>query len=205
MICSPNNSVYINLSIGCEFDIDEWVEISEIKVVGYDTEGDDFFILCNKHMGKFGFFLVKFDSQEFENLKFMMKYENKLEIDDCYLYILNDAKAGLRELVLSYKTIFMNIHTILSMDLNTEKDCTIIFMHESFQLWESQMSTFMLTGTQDMITLNRQGVSVSSLGFGHKKAYKDDKGDDILIHPYEGYNHLKISPNNYLLYSCQNE
>lgn len=66
------------------------------------------------------------------------------------------------------------------------------------------MSSFMLTDSQDMITLNRDGVSVSALGFGHKKAYKDDKGDDIMIHPYESYNHLKISPNNYLLYSCQN-
>lgn len=94
--------------------------------------GDDFFILCNKYLGKLGLFLLKFDSMDFQNLQFLIKYENKLDINDGYFYVLNDKESGVRELVLSYKTIFMNIHTILSLDLNTNKDCTIIFMHESF-------------------------------------------------------------------------
>ena len=134
LICSPSNSLYVNLSIneGVEFDIDDKIEISQIKLIGYDSQGDDFFILCNKYLGKLGLFLLKFDSTHFENLQFLIKYENKLDIDDGYFYVLNHLQSGVRELVLSYKTIFMNIHTIISLDLNTEKDCNIIFMHESF-------------------------------------------------------------------------
>lgn len=64
-----------------------------------------------------------------DGLMFLVKYKNKLDIGDCNIFV--NRMDGLKELVLSYKTIFVNTYNIVIMDLATSNDATIA-RHESF-------------------------------------------------------------------------
>ena len=45
-------------------------------------------------------------------------------------------------------------------------------------------------------------MQVLSLGSVEKRAVKDDKGMDRMIHSLESYNFLKVDSNNFLLFEC---
>jgi len=59
-----------------------------------------------------------------------------------------------------------------------------------------------LSENKDFVTLNKEGLQVLSLGSQEKRALKDSKGMDLMIHSLEAYNYLKIDPGNYLLFEC---
>ena len=92
-----------------------------------------------------------------------MKLKNKLDIADASVSFNNVGSAS-RELVIAYKTIYINIFTIIVLDISTEKDKTLLFRHESFQLWESDIIGIMLKLNKDFISINKDGMHVVSLG-----------------------------------------
>ena len=61
----------------------------------------------------------------------MIKHKNKLDIEDANIAI-NIRSPYSRELVVSYKTIFINTFTIIVLDITTEEEKTLLFRHESF-------------------------------------------------------------------------
>ena len=69
---------------------------------------------------------------------FLIKWKNKSDIGDPYMCILEDEKTGIRELIISYKVIYINVYRIESMDISINEDQRMLFRHESFQLWESE-------------------------------------------------------------------
>lgn len=96
------------------------------------------------------------------NFKWILKWKNKLDIADADLFIIRNKGSDYRELVISYKTIYINTYNVKVIDI-TVKDSTL-FRHESFQLWESECMGFLLQKKKDFITLSKSGLNILALG-----------------------------------------
>lgn len=67
--------------------------------------------------------------------KFFIKYKNKLDIGDTDISVLRDVKNQVKELIISYKTIYINTYNIIVLDISdkiTADENNVIFRHESF-------------------------------------------------------------------------
>ena len=213
MIASSDDCIYLNLSGNKkqEIDIDQEFMISDIKCVINDR--GNFFLLANKTRGKLGLFLIRMDekypmimdrstgSQQL-NGEFIIQEGNKLNIADANLFVLSNDRQGYRELILSYKTMYINTFNCNVIDLC---DKTIIFRHESFQLWESKIKGFLTTATHDFVTLSKDGIAIIALGNESRK-FKDKDQRDIKLHSLESTNYLKLEQNNHILFQdCNNQ
>ena len=119
------------------------------------------------------------------------------------MYILRtEGSDGLKELIISFKTIYINTYNIVCMDITTDEEQLMIFRHESFQLWESECTGFLLNKNKDFVTLGKAGMEVLSLGSKDKRTIVDKDGVDRMIRSLEAYNFLKVDKNNYLLFEC---
>lgn len=76
-----------------------------------------FYILANKYDEKLGFFLIKMSDSDTDNRTFLTKYKNKLDIGDASVSVLRDRDKGYKELVISYKTIYINTYNVHVMDI----------------------------------------------------------------------------------------
>lgn len=54
--------------------------------------------------------------------KFLMKWKNKLDIGDPNMVILRNFETKIKELIISYKTIFMNTYNVICMDISTDSE-----------------------------------------------------------------------------------
>jgi len=98
--------------------------------------------------------------------KFLIKWKNKLDIGDTNVQVLRNEQKGklIKEIVIGYKTIFLNTYNVMLMDISEEKQNAIIFRHEGFQLWESASSGFLLDQSKDYVLLNNKGIQILALG-----------------------------------------
>ena len=78
-----------------------------------------------------------------------------------------------------------------------------MFRHESFQLWESHVSSALISKNNDFVTLNKDGINVFALGSRDKRPIMDVEGQQRMIHSLESCNYLKLSPSNNLVFACQ--
>jgi len=90
-----------------------------------------------------GFFVLKFMEHDPNQIKFLMRDKNKLDIGDANIFI-NYRSEYSRELVISYKSIYINTYTIAVLDIVVDTDKALLFRHESFQLWESEIQGLLL-------------------------------------------------------------
>ena len=81
-----------------------------------------------------------------------------------------------KEIVISFKTIYLNTYNIFVMDVTRDDEKTIIFRHESFQLWESEIMGVLLSSTKDFVTINRDGINVVALAEIDKRPVEDAFG-----------------------------
>lgn len=129
--------------------------IKRVKSVAYDAEEGAFYIMCNWFAEKLGFYVVKVDPMIDLEGKFLVKWKNRLDMDDAYVSILRDAISGLKELVIAFKIIYENIYSIFVLDISVEDSETVQFRHDSFQLYESNCSAILLNNpTRDFIHCN---------------------------------------------------
>lgn len=63
---------------------------------------------------------------------FILRWKNKLDISDAQVNIVRNPKLMYKELVFSYKTIFMNTFTVSVIDISSIQNFAPIFRHESF-------------------------------------------------------------------------
>ena len=103
----------------------------------YDEEESFYYILSNKFEEKLGFFIIKIEEMNPKNYKFLIKWKNKLDIGDANIFVLRhsnrDRSQHYKELVISYKTIYINTYNVTVMDIsNPDSDQTTLFRHESF-------------------------------------------------------------------------
>lgn len=116
-------------------------------------------------------FIIRFDEADPANSCFFMKYKNKLDITDADIAVLRCEKNKFKELILSYKTIHSNIYTVMVVDISRETPWPL-YKHESFQLWESQITAFFIPKNREYVMINRDGLSVISLGSEGKRSVK---------------------------------
>ena len=207
MISSNKDCIYTNMLTNKDIDIDEKFDIQAIKEVKYDHEENSFYILANKLGGKLGFFVIKMQASAPENYKFLVRWKNKLDIDDTKIVVLRDRKKGYKELCISFKTIFINTFNVMILDMKQDPKYSknsIIFRHESFQLWESKCDSALLSKNNDFIIINRDGINVLALGSVDKRPIKDVEGNDRVMHSLEAYSYLKLDPSNSIVFANQN-
>jgi hypothetical protein len=201
IVSSPEDGIYLNLKRNEEKDIDELFSISNIKEIIFEPIKKEFFILVNKFNEKLGFYLIKFDEQNVHNFKFIIKHANKLDMGDANVAV-NYRSDFCRELVISYKTIYINIYTIIVLDITSDHDKTLLFKHESFQLWESEIQGILLESNKDFISINKDGIHVVSLGSNPRRPLEDGNGVMRMLHSLESMNFLKLDATNFINFAC---
>ena len=192
----------INLKYKKEYDLDRFFGISAIKnVLWYDSH---FYILANKRDEKLGTFLIKIHElnimkdaeQAQKEHMFILNLKNRLCIDDVDMYVLKDKNR--RQLVVSHKTQYINIYSVLVIDLLNEE---VVFRHDSFNLWETKIMSFLNDATLDYVSLSERGMGVLGLSTQFlTKRVKDDNGDMHQVHSLASCEYLKLNPRNHLLF-----
>lgn len=174
----------------------------------FDNEDKHIYIISNKHGGKLGFYIKKINmmnpfADRGENKGFIVNWNRNLDIGDASIFILRDQAKGYKEIVVSYKTIFINVYNILVLDQRHRSGQALMYRHESFQLWESQISGTLIHATNDFVTINRDGVMIFALGSISKRPIQDSVGDMRMIHSLESMSYLKLDQTNLLVFANQ--
>lgn len=134
MISTHEDSIYLNFQDGSkkkEIDIDVRYNIGMIREIVYDSISKYFYILCNNYNEKLGVYILGFRESDLSDHRFLMRDSNKLDIGDANIVINRRNDAG-SELVLSFKTIYINTYTIMVLDIDLNAKRSLIFRHESF-------------------------------------------------------------------------
>lgn len=133
LVASQEDCIYINLKDQIEVDVDRNYSVSAIKEIIYDHEDGVFYMLANKFEEKLGFFVFTLQEKDPYQSKFYIKYKNKLDIGDCDINVLRDIDTKVKELVISYKTIYINTYNVIVIDIaNGGSSNNVVFQHESF-------------------------------------------------------------------------
>ena len=104
-----------------EVDLDQFYNIGLMKEIIHDEEDKVFYILANRYDEKLGFFLLRMNDSEPSDYKFLTKWKNKLDLGDADLFVLRDNVKGHKELVISYKTIYINTYNIMIYDISSSE------------------------------------------------------------------------------------
>jgi len=95
-----------------------------VKQLIFDTQEDCFYLLCNMYMEKIGFYLMKLpedkpiNDQESDDHMFVIKLQNMLSINDASIDLYMPPQ-GSKELLLSYKSIYLNTFTVVVFDISS--------------------------------------------------------------------------------------
>ena len=110
---------------------------------------------------------------------------------------MKNKKTGFKELIISFKTTIENTYNVYIVDISGKSPWPL-FRHESFQLWESQITAFFIAKTNDYVTINQDGISLISLDSFDKKYIKSADGQEKMIHAIESVNYLKVDAENFI-------
>lgn len=93
-------------------------------------------MIANRKGGVIGFYLIRFDCDNPQNYEFLTTWKHNLDIENVNMYLSRGLAADgapFKEIVISYKTIFINTYTVVTKDLtSTDGSIAIINQHESF-------------------------------------------------------------------------
>lgn len=124
----------------------------------------------------YGLYIFTINAKILKQIKIVSKVQNYLVIGDVHLQIDRSKELSYKEVICSYKTIYMNTYTVASFCLGSEIGSNIVYMHESFQLWESQIYSIFLSKYKDFVTLNKDGIELLSVGGPETRNIKNTKG-----------------------------
>ena len=94
-----------------------------------------FYLLANRNSGIIGFFLMRFPVDDPHKVERLTMWKHNLDIDNANMFISrgNNERLKYRELIISYKTIFINTYTVAVKDLSDPKgQGAVLYKHESF-------------------------------------------------------------------------
>lgn len=202
MVNCFGNCYYIDIEKKVIDDISQDnLDIAEIEDILYDDVEECWYVLINKLDGMYGFYVFKFYRNDMKNPTHLIKWTNKMNIGDCNMAI-NSNEQGVRELVISYKVIYINTFNVMVLDLTSGLDQRIVFRHESTQVWESDSYGFFLSKSEDYIKINKNGLYMLSMGDKKdEKEVKDFKNMPWMSHSLESMDYLKVYPSNYMLFN----
>ena len=89
-------------------------------------------MLANKFKEKLGIFLIRFDENNPKDHSFILRWKNKLYIADADVCIIRNHKTKYKELVVSFKTIFINTFNVFVIDISNTENQRTLFRHECF-------------------------------------------------------------------------
>lgn len=180
VIASERDGIYFDRSKSTDAsppvvaDLNHLYQVMCIKAIEYDAEEQQFYILCNKKFEKLGFFIIKFDQCEPLDFTDMTRWKHSLDIDDANLQVLRhqhtESGEAFKELIVSFKTIYQNIYSVYVLDISDSgNQRTILFKHDRFQLWESEIRGLLLPKNKDFVTVSKAGIDVLALGQQQKR------------------------------------
>lgn len=94
-----------------------------------------------------------------------------------------------RELVVGYKSIYINVYSVFVIDIKTGY---LAFRHESFCLWETKISSFLNQTSFDYITMEHSGLQVLALGKNENKQLLDNQNYRNKLHSLKSCHYLKL-------------
>ena len=205
VIASASDGLMIDIRQHEEIDLDSFYSISDIKkVIGVK---DKFYIMANKRFTKLGYYVLVIDindpignvtNPEEVEKQFLINASNKLDIGNVDMYSLQDKTRN--QLVISYKSIYVNVYNIFIIDIETGN---VDYKYESFCLWENNIHSFFNTVSEELVTLRQEGMFVTSLKLNLKDRILNDNNDiDLRCHNMIACNYLKIAPENNILFKC---
>ena len=100
-----------------------------------------------------GVYLIKFHEQNPKVFNFFLKYKTNLDVSDADIAIYKNKTTNFKELIVSFKTSIENTYNVYIVDISGDEPWPL-FRHESFQLWETQITAFFIGKTMDYITIN---------------------------------------------------
>ena len=118
IMASQDDGIYYNFRTRFYFDLDQEYRISFIKEIIHDHEDGVFYLLANKYEDKLGLFMIRLQETNPYNHNFFIKWKNKLDIADADIAVVRNEEKKLKELVVSYKTIFINTYNVKVVDIS---------------------------------------------------------------------------------------
>lgn len=200
-----------------EIDMLKRYGISEVKNVIYYEKTKTFYVMSNRRHGMLGMYLCRIldsvssrdppiTSSNF-NETFILNQGNKLDIGQVDMYIYEDELTNSPQLILAYKTIYVNTYTVNVIDIDTKDDdgaeASMLFRHESFCLWETNIMSFLNPSTIDLVTLSTKGMIVTDLSSGQQsRSLFDNKRHELKLHSLASSGYLELDDSNHILYKC---
>ena len=138
VVASSNDGYMYYEPYNTEIDLDEFWGLDNFRNITFDEEEKEFYLLANKKNNLVGFFLIKFSYNDLKvNSDFLISQPTGLDIDDAGLSILRAydpiKKTYTKELVISYKIIFINIYNVWVFDMSgPPSERSTLYIHESF-------------------------------------------------------------------------
>lgn len=120
-----------------EIDLDEIYDVNDIKQIVFDKDEGQFYFLTNLKQGKLGFFLTRFSEKDPRDKSDITLLNTRLNIDEVKLEIIRSydpvKKHYNKELVIGFKTIYINTYTVWAYDLSSSLDeRSFLYIHERF-------------------------------------------------------------------------
>jgi len=117
VVAGPIDCIYYHHERNEQADLDQLFKASAIKEIEYDADDKVFYMLFNNYQEKFGLFIIRFSENDPTKRKFILAVKNSLQIDDADVVVSRDEENKHKELVISYKTIYMNTYNMQIVDL----------------------------------------------------------------------------------------
>jgi len=133
-----------------------------------------------------------------------MNVNNNLDISSVDMHVYTDEITNEPRLLISYKTIFINVYTINVIDLENDMDHSgnLIYRHESFCLWETAIVSIMNQITRDLVILSNEGLSVMDLSSNIVTRNVSSNNQKYCIHSLASCDYLKLDELNHILFKC---
>jgi uncharacterized protein YecE (DUF72 family) len=129
--------------------------------------------MASKLNEKLGVYVVQVFADNPENFKWILKWSNRLDTDDVAMFILRSPELQSKELILSFKSIFVNTHNVMCLDITGSSRKVMVFRHESFHMYELNMKSILLEKTKDFVCVSKYGIQVIALGYMPKRAIQN--------------------------------
>ena len=119
-MASINDGIWVNIDSKEEVDLDMLFHVSDIRCIVYDSEDEKFYMIANRHKEIIGFYLIRFDAYDPEKFEFITTWVHNLDIENVNMNISRGFEKNgnpFKELIISYKTIFINTYTVVTQNL----------------------------------------------------------------------------------------
>lgn len=196
---TEQDGIHVNLMTDKETDLDDLFQISRLKSVIYDLELGLFYILANKFKECVGVYVVMLDANNPSDFELIYRKTTMLDIDDCSLVILKSQQRQTKELMLAYKTVFVNTYSVILLDISRYTKMNMLIHFESFHLFELNICATILESSEDFVTVSSKGMDVINLSSMNKRLVQGPKNNEYMVHSLDSFSFLKLDNTNNLV------